>query len=205
MADTDTPPLDPQAQQSAHVVPLSDLDGLLTAQFAVAWAGEKGEERRLAWWDSDLTGELGGEDLFQRLLPETWAWATLQAARAAATRRDAAIRGKDHDPDAILTLFFQGFAIDELVEERLRELKGRGVPPVDALPGLGEVIRAPWQRERFAEWLDAFDAPATEGTPVGRRIKGVLPEGLDQRVRQLLGALKPLADTYSLPHYRRPA
>jgi len=72
-------------------------------------------------------------------------------------------------------------------------------------PPLREVIRVAWQREGFAEWLDAFDAPETERTPVGRRIKGPIPEGLDRRIRQLLGALRPLADTYPLPHHRRSA
>jgi hypothetical protein len=162
MADTEGPLLDRQPQERAQVVPPSDLDGLLTAQIAVAWAGEKGEDGRLGWWDSDLTGELGGQDLFQRLLPETWAWATLQAARAAAIRRDAAIRAKDHDPDAILTLFGQGFAIDELAEERLRELKGSGSLPIDALPGLREVIRVAWQRERFAERILGSDLAITQ-------------------------------------------
>jgi hypothetical protein len=206
MADNEVPLFDPQSQQEGtRTVPPSDLDGLLTAQLVVAWAGEKGEERRLGWWDSDLTGELGGEDLFQQLLPETWAWATLQAARAAAIRRDAAVRAADHDPDGILTLFAQGFAIDELVEERLRDLKQSGQSPLDALPGLGEVIDKSWNRERFVEWLDGFDAPETEATPIGRRIKGPLPEGLDRRVQKLLGALKPLGERYPLPHYRRAA
>jgi hypothetical protein len=206
MADTDVPPIDRQSQEEGrHTVPPSDLDGLLFAQLAVAWAGEKGEDRRLGWWDSDLTGEMGGEDLFQQLLPETWAWATLQAARAAAIRRDAAMRADDHDSDAVLTLFAQGFAIDELVEERLRDLKRSGQSPLDALPGLREVIGKSWNRERFAEWLDGFDAPESEATPIGRRIKGPLPDGLDRRVRKLLGALKPLAERYPLPHYRRPA
>lgn len=204
MADTEAPPLDSQPTERHVVVPPSDLDGLLTAQLAVAWAGEKGDPRRLGWWDSDLTGELGGEDLFQRLLPETWAWATLQAARAAAIRRDAAMRAKDREPDAVLTLFAQGFAIDELVEERLRECKRTGLAPRDVLPGLRDVIHDSWGRERFAQWLDGFDAPDTEGMPVGRRIKGPPPEGLDRRVRQLLGALNPLAEHYPLPHYRRP-
>lgn len=77
-----------------------------------------------------------------------------------------------------------------------------------ALPGLGEVIQEPWDRERFGGWLTAFNAPETEPTPLGRRIKvpvkEPVPEGLDRRVRQLLGALNPLADNYPLPHYRRP-
>ena len=204
MADTDVPVPDSPSRERACVIPLSDLDWLLTAQIAVAWAGEKGEERRLGWWDCDLTSELGGEDLFQSLLPATWAWATLQAARAGATRRDAAMRALGSDPDAVLTLFFQGFFIDELAEERLRDLKGSGKTPLVALPGLCEVIRKPWSREGFAGWLAAFNAPETEPTPLGRRIKGAIPEGLDRRVRQLLGALNPLADNYPLPHYRRP-
>ncbi len=213
MADTDAPVPDSPSRERACVVPLSDLDWLLTAQIAVAWAGEKGEKRRLGWWDCDLTSELGGEDLFQSLLPATWAWATLQAARAGATRRDAAMRALGPDPDAVLTLFFQGFFIDELAEERLRDLKGSGQSPLVALPGLGEVIpkrwdQEPWDRERFGGWLAAFNAPETEPTPLGRRIKvpvkEPVPEGLDRRVRQLLGALNPLADNYPLPHYRRP-
>jgi hypothetical protein len=206
MADNDVPLFGPQSQEEGmRTVPPSDLDGLLTAQLVVAWAGENGEERRLGWWDSDLTGELGGEDLFQQLLPETWAWATLQAARAAAIRRDVAMRAADPDPDGLLTLFTQGFAIDELVEERLQDLKQSGQSPLDALPGLRKIIDESWNRERFAEWLDGFDAPESEATPIGRRIKGPLPDGLDRRVRKLLGALKPLAERYPLPHYRRAA
>jgi hypothetical protein len=210
MADTETPVSDLAHREPVSVVLCGDLDGLLTAQIAVAWAGEKGEDRRLGWWDSDLTGELGGEDLFRALLPATWAWATLQAARAAATRCDAAMRARGSDPDAVLTLFFQGFVIDELAEERLRDLKGSGQSPLEALPGLSEVIgelrdRQPWDQGRFTGWLAAGDAPETEPTPLGRRIKGPVPEGLDRRVRQLLGALTPLADHYPLPHYRRPA
>jgi hypothetical protein len=59
----------------------SELDLLLTAQIAVAWAGEGhvGEEPRLGWWRSDLTSEFGGRDLFERLLPRTHCWAVLLA------------------------------------------------------------------------------------------------------------------------------
>ena len=60
----------------------TELDFLLTAQFAVAFAGEGGESPRLGWWRTDLVSEFGGHDLFQRLLPSTWAW-----ARQAETRR----------------------------------------------------------------------------------------------------------------------
>ncbi|WP_373510947.1 BREX-6 system BrxE protein [Thiocapsa sp.] len=198
--DTPTTP----ARNLDRVVPPSDLDTLLTAQIAVAWAGERGEQPRLRWWDSDLTSEMGGEDLFQQLLPVTWQWATLQAARAAAQRYDAVLRARDHAPDTILTLFSQGFTIDELTEERLQVLKRSGVPPASALPGLTDLIQAQWNRARVIDWLDSFGAVDTAPTPIGRLIKGPVPEGLDQRVRKLLGALNPLADTYPLPHYRRP-
>lgn len=106
--------------------PTSDLDRLLAAQLAVAWAGESGEERRLGWWRTDLVSEFGGHDLFKRLLPHTWAWAALQGAREAARRRDAELRAKANDPDQILSLFSLGFELDERVEERLNELKRSG-------------------------------------------------------------------------------
>ena len=37
-------------------LPLSSatIDAILTAQLAVAWAGEGGEEPRLKWWRTDL-------------------------------------------------------------------------------------------------------------------------------------------------------
>ena len=76
-------------------IPRSELDQVLAAQLALAWAGEAGEEPRLGWWRSDLTSEFGGEDLFQRLLPRTWRWATLQRrtrGRPAEGRRGAGRR-----------------------------------------------------------------------------------------------------------------
>ena len=64
----------------------TELDFLLTAQFSVAFAGEGGESPRLGWWRTDLVSEFGGHDLFQRLLPATWA-ATQASGWAAETRR----------------------------------------------------------------------------------------------------------------------
>ena len=78
---------------------------ILAVQLAVAWAGDKGEDPRRGWWRTDQVSEFGGEDLFQRLLPHTWAWAVPQAAREAARRRDAAVRAKDHAPDRMLAPF----------------------------------------------------------------------------------------------------
>jgi hypothetical protein len=71
-ARADAMPGDP-ARSILSAPTVAELDLLLTAQLAVAWAGEGhvGEEPRLGWWRSDLTSEFGGRDLFQRLLPRT--------------------------------------------------------------------------------------------------------------------------------------
>lgn len=90
------------------VLLVSEIDLILTAQLTVAWAGEKGEEKRLGWWQTDLVSEFGGQDLFKQMMPHTWEWAVLQAAREAARRCDAELRHRDHDPDRILSLFNLG-------------------------------------------------------------------------------------------------
>ena len=81
------------------------LDGVLTAQLVVAWAGEAGEPPRMKWWRTDLASELGGEDLFRRRLPHTWRWAVLEEAREAAGRSDAELAGQAGDPERLITLF----------------------------------------------------------------------------------------------------
>lgn len=184
-------------------LPTSVLDRVLTAQFAVAWAGEKGEAPRLGWWRSDLASEFGGEDLFRRLLPHTCRWAVLQGAREAAIRRDRELRAQDHDADRILSLFSLGFEVDERIEERLRQLKASGQDPVEALPGLGDVITATWQPGRFADWVDGHGASEFTKVPPGRRLKGSVPGSLEGLVARLVGALRPLSPQYPLPHFRR--
>ncbi len=186
----------------AEPIPTSVLDHILAVQLAVAWAGEKGEDPRLGWWRTDLVSEFGGEDLFQRLLPHTWAWAVLQAAREAARRRDAAVRAKDHDPDRMLTLFRLGFAIDERLDERLQDLKRSGRPPKAALPKLGEILAEDWSRKDFEEWVGAHDRSDTVASPAGRRLRGEPPQALDLLVDRLVGALAPMGADYPLPHFR---
>lgn len=183
------------------IIPTSTLDHLLTAQLLVAWAGESGEEPRLGWWRTDLCSEFGGEDLFQRLLPATWPWATLQAAREAARRTDAALRARANDPDQLITLFRLGFAIDERLDQRLQDLKAAGRPPSEALPGLA-LTTQPWSASAFAEWVDSHPAADTVPDPAGRRLRGAPAEALDRRVDQLVCALSPLSDAYPLPHHR---
>ncbi|MEI8251052.1 MAG: BREX-6 system BrxE protein [Synechococcus sp. ELA057] len=190
----------------AVAVTTSDLDLALTAQVVVAWAGEGGEEPRLGWWQTDLVSEFGGGDLLKELLPRTWPWAMLQAVREAARRKDEEMRGKASDPDQLVTLFRIGFVLDEQIEERLQFHKRSGLSPVEALPGLGEVLGTTlhqgWDKADFQEWLEAFTPVQAEPMPTGRQIKGQTPGGLDRRVAQLLAALAPLVDSYPLPHFR---
>src|SRR5262245_58574859 len=94
--------------------PPSDIDYALTMQLAVAWAGETGGAR-LSWWRSELVSEFGGEDLFRRLLPTTWQWATFEAAREAAIRTEMALRRLDPESDRIVSLYCFGTATDERI------------------------------------------------------------------------------------------
>src|SRR5690606_21039027 len=110
---TPSPAAGPREPAPAAPHGLRGLDRILTAQLAVAWAGEGGEEPRLGWWRCDLCSEFGGEDLFRRLLPHTWHWAVLEGAREAARRHDAALRQQDHDPDRLVSLYSLGFEADE--------------------------------------------------------------------------------------------
>lgn len=186
-------------------LPQSEVDFALTAQIIVAWAGEAGEagaETRLGWWRSNLISEFGGEDLFRRLLPSTWQWAVLQAAREAARRKDAELRRQSHDPDRILSLFSLGFEIDERIDERLRDLKRSGASPKAVLPRLG-MIDSGWDRTRFFEWVVEHGDVEITVTPAGRRLKGSLPSSLERQVYQLLAGLSPAADIYPLPHFQK--
>ena len=107
------------------------LDTILATQVTIAWAGEgRCSPRRLGWWDTqDLIDQSGGGDLFARLLPQTYAWASIEAVREAATRTDAKARNKMAAPDRMRTLFFLGFEIDEQLSDRLAFLKRSRAQP----------------------------------------------------------------------------
>jgi len=182
----------------------SDLDLVLTLQFAVAWAGEGLDTGRLGWWRTELVSELAGEDLFRRLLPDTWRWATLQAVREAAIRHDRGLRAKGHDPDTLLTLYALGFGIDELLDERLSQLKQAAGDPCAVLPRLASIIQNSWDVDRFEDWLGQFPSLDQESTPTGRRIKARVPQGADAVARALIGALMPLHSSYPAPYFVRP-
>ncbi len=184
----------------------SELDFLLTAQFAVAFAGEAGETPRLGWWRTDLVSEFGGHDLFQRLLPSTWAWAALEGAREAARRVEARHRALHHDPDLLRSLFHPGPAVDRALAERIDALKHADAPPEQALPGLAPLVAADWTtaaaRTTFADWLSGHARVETEPTPAGRRLRGDPPESQERRFSALLAAFVPLTPEYPFPHYR---
>lgn len=189
---------------------ISVLDSILSLQLAVAWAGEGGDEPRLNWWRTDLASEFGGIDLFKQLLPSTWQWATLEAAREAARRTDHALRLRDHAPDRLLSLFRLGFAVDERLDQRLDDLKRSGRLPEVALPELGHIIGPleganAWDTQKFSAWLKAKATPETVTTPTGRRLKGAIPPAVDAQARQLAAALLPLTERYPVPHFVREA
>ena len=189
--------------RSPVMILASEIDLILTAQLAVAWAGEKGEKRRLGWWQTDLVSEFGGKDLFKQLMPHTWEWAVLQAAREAARRCDSELRHRDHDPDRILSLFNLGFAVDERTDERLLDLKRSGISPFEALPGLKEVLTETWQVNQFGDWVQGHGKAESVSEPIGRRLRGDPPESLELLVNRLVSAYWPFASEYPLPHFRR--
>jgi hypothetical protein len=188
------------------LIPPSDLDAAVTAQFVVAWAGETGGEhdyeKRLGWWRSDLVSEYGGQAFFRDLLPSTWRWASLQGAREAARRKDAEMRRENHDPDDVISLYRLGFEVDERIEERLRDLKRGGEEPTQALPGLAVLNPQAWDRAQFLLWVQGHGEVEAAPEPIGRRLKGPPPGALAQQIRKLVAALAPLAEIYPLPHFR---
>jgi hypothetical protein len=191
---------------AASPIPNSALDQALTAQIVVAWAGEGGEDPRLRWWRTDLISEFGGEDLFRRLLPQTWEWALLQAVREAARRKDEELRRQSSDADRLVSLYRFGFELDERIEERLQAHKRSGRKPHEALPdlfhGMGGEQGGHWSQEAFLQWVEGHGTAEVTTTPSGRLIKGQLPGSLDQKVHRLVAALAPLGEGYPLPHFR---
>jgi hypothetical protein len=180
------------------------LDAILAVQLTIAWAGEgRCSPRRLGWWDTDLIDELGGGDFFARLLPQTHAWASLEAVREAARRVDERARGRMADPDRMRTIFFLGFEVDEQLGDRLAALKREGGSPAAAL-SLPLPLTADFSEERFVGALrDLQDGGATfEIVPGGRQLKGTTPDSLDVLVRRLAAALVPLAEQYPLPFFK---
>jgi hypothetical protein len=178
------------------------LDHILTAQLAVAWAGEGGEAPRLGWWKTFMVHEDGGLALFEEIAPATHRWVVFQGAREAARRADAALRARDHDPDRLYTLFRFGFELDERLDERLLDHKRAGRDPFVALPGLNELCTARWDAAHFADWVAGHGTVNVVGTPAGRRLTGDRPADVERQARNLVAALHPASPSYPLPHYK---
>ena len=175
------------------------LDTILALQLTVGWAGEKAEApERLGWWNTDLTDEMAGGDLFARLLPKTASWAGLELARQAAMRADRAARSKLAHPDQVWTLFHFGFELDEAIQDRLEHHKRHAGHPSVAFEKVWGV-RESWDQASLERFLAELGKPSVEETPAGRRLKKV-PESALEAARALAGALLPLGDRYPLPH-----
>lgn len=187
----------------ASTIPDAELDQMLALQFTIAWAGEGAcVPPRLGWWKTDLIDPAGGGDLMARLLPKTHAWASLEAAREAALRADAAARAATADPDKLRTLFFLGFEVDEQLSERLAFHKRSGIPPADALP-LPLRLGTELSPETLEATLQSSHGKVEHTVvPGGRQVRGRMPEEPTAMVRLLAAALLPLADKYPMPFYR---
>jgi hypothetical protein len=184
----------------ATPIPDATLDAILAMQLTIAWAGEgRCSPKRLGWWDTDLIDDAGGGDFFARLLPQTHAWASLEAVREAARRTDAKARGKMADPDKLRSLYFLGFEVDEQLGDRLAAHKRSGKKPAEALP-LPLPLTAELSRNELVATLQG-DAPFTK-VPNGRQVKGQRPEAPDALVKCLAAALVPLAEHYPLPFFK---
>lgn len=177
------------------------LDSILTSQLMIAWAGEgRCSPRRLGWWDTDLISEDGGGDFMARLLPQTHAWASLEAVREAARRVDARARGKMAAPDKLRTLYFLGFELDEQLGDRLAAHKRSGRTPAEAL-AFPFPLAEDFSKEKLAAALHGGDVPLNT-VPSGRELKGARPDAPDALVRRIAAALVPFADQYPLPFYK---
>lgn len=179
------------------------LDAILAMQLTIAWAGERPRPPgvpRLGWWDTDLIDDGAGGNLFFRLLPQTHAWASLEAVREAARRTDEKARKKMADPDKMRTLFFLGFELDEQLGDRLSALKRGGRAPSDAV-ALPLPLSIEFSKDKLTAALQGGDAAFTV-VPGARQLKGAVPAEPDVMVRRLAASLVPLADQYPLPFYK---
>jgi len=191
-----------EAPPKVPALPPDVLDQILVLQLLVAWAGEgKTDPPRLGWWRTSLVDEFGGEDLFARLMPRTWRWAVLEAARIAARTVDAAARSHAADGDQLLSLFHFGFSIDEQLDDRLAERKRSTEDPAEALPDLA-LTRKPWDPARFAGWLTSLAPVTTAPSSVGRRLKSEPPADPVAMARMLAAAMAPVTDRYPAPHFK---
>lgn len=189
---------------STQSISTQTLDTLLALQLTVAWAGEAtSDPPRLGWWRTDFVDAEGGGYFFERLLGRTYRWAGLEAARRAAILTDAEKRRELNNPDAVRTLFFWGFELDELIEARLKHLKQEGRPPTDALDlPLDPFNPNSFSRDAFSQAvLSRGASPAHQAEPSGRRIKAAQPNNATAIAWALAATLTPLSHDYPMPFF----
>jgi hypothetical protein len=179
------------------------LDAILAYQFTVAWAGEAlSEPPRLKWWRTAMVDEAAGGDLMQRLAPRTHEWASLEVVREAATLTDRKARQRMADPDKVRTLFFWGFEVDELLAERIRQLKWSQKKPAETLP-LALPLGMEFERASLEQVIrDAAPDVSYTVQTSGRELKTALPEDLAVAARMLFGAMHPFSPEYPAPFFR---
>lgn len=179
------------------------LDTILAYQLTIAWAGEAlSEPPRLGWWRTAMVDDAAGGDLLQRLAPRTHEWASLEVAREAATLTDRKARQRMADPDKVRTLFFWGFEVDELLVERIRQLKWSLKTPAETLP-LALSLGLEFDRGSLEKVVREV-APEVAYTvqASGRELKTALPEDLATAAKLLFGAMLPLSAEYPAPFFR---
>lgn len=177
------------------------LDRVLALQLLVAWAGEGlCDPKRLDWWKTDLIDEMGGGDLFARLLPKTHKWASLEAARKAALHVDQKARAKLANPDSVRTLFFWGFHVDEKLADRLAFHKKAAKDPTEVLEFLMP-LGADFDKAAFESSVKELDAGKHKVAPSGRELNGKIPDDLEAQARKLAAALVPFANSYPMPFF----
>lgn len=174
------------------------LDEILALELTVAWAGESaGEPKRLGWWKSDLIDPEGGGDLFSRLAPKTAVWASLGLARKAAMRVDDAARAKLAHADRVWTLFHFGFAIDELLSDRLVWHRNHQSVPTEVF-GPEFLVGSDWSKPSLESMLSGLGTPKVTVTPSGRQLVDT-GHSLLEVARLLAAAMLPLTADYPLP------
>ena len=185
-----------------HLTP-QELDEILSVQLLLAWAGETpgGDQPRLGWWKTDVIDDDAGGDLWKRLLPRTYRWAGLDAARRAAYLTDERLRRPAKNADSQRTLFHFGFEIDEVLAERLAHHVLEARTPVEVLPLL-RTVGSGFDRARLVKSLGPDNVDASfKVVAGGRQLKKVAAETLPARARRLGLALlsAPTSQAYPVP------
>lgn len=177
------------------------LDRILALQVLVAWAGEfPGGTPRLNWWRADMIDVEAGGYLLEKMMPRTHRWASIEAALRAAIQTDHQKRSDMAKPDAVRTLFFWGFGIDEQLSDRLREHKLHQ-DWTDEVLALPMNISEEFSREAFELAVQRDPAPNYKVVPSGRQMMELMPGGHNLCAAKLAAALLPLTDEYPMPFY----